>query len=102
MIILDNENVSDPAVRENFEKVSELVNANSLLLGEFRVFDIEATNTTGDIKIRHNFKFTPTDIWTSFVTNNSTIVIKYDRIDGEHFVFTTSARCRVRFIVGRI
>jgi hypothetical protein len=101
MIILDTEKIEDSAARENFEKISEVINLNELLGGQFRVFDVLATDLGGDIKIKHNLKFTPTDIWTTWVTNNSTISIKYDKIDSEFFVFSTSARCRVRFIVGR-
>lgn len=102
MIFLDSEKIEDPVARENLEKISEVINGNPLMKGQFKVFDIDVTDTSSVVKIPHNLKFTPTDVWVSWINPTSTIVVRYDMIDGTHLAFTSSAQCKVRLIAGRM
>lgn len=101
MIFLDTEKISDPNVRENMEKISEVLNSNPFASGKFTIFEIDVTNTTSVIKFKHNLKFIPTDVFVSWVNPTSTINVRYDLIDKEYITFTSTAKCRVRIVVGR-
>jgi hypothetical protein len=102
LIFLDSEKIGDPYARENLEKISEILNSNPLIRGDFKSFEFTVTQTGSIIKVRHNLRYTPTDVFVSWVTNDSTIVLKYDQIDDEFLAFTSSQECRLRLIIGRI
>lgn len=102
VIFLDSEQIEDPAVRESMEKISEVLNASPFNTGNLRAFEFDVTNTVSTIKIRHRFKFKPTDAWFSWVSNGATATMKYDLIDDTYLAFTVSAACKVRIIAGRI
>ena len=101
-IFLDSEKVDGGPIREITEKLSELLNSNELMGGDFKVFDIQVTDNTRVIKIPHGFKFTPTDFWISWINPTSTIVLRYDLVDETYIAFTSTDICRLRVIAGRI
>lgn len=102
MITLDTEKIDNENIRENFEKISEVINSNPIVGGELKVFNIEVFDTSSTILIRHGFKFTPTDVWVSWISQPSTVSIKYEFIDNEFLAFTSSQECKLRIIAGRI
>jgi len=101
VLVLDSEKIDDPYVRECMEKISEAINGSKFVSGKFDIFEVNVTNTTTKIKSPHGLKYTPTDVFVSWVNPTSTIAIRYDLVDENNIVFTSSAACKVRFIVGR-
>lgn len=101
IVVLDTEKINDPIVRECMEKLSEVLNSGTFTSGKFKIYELKVTNTTSTIKFPHGLNFIPSDVWVSWVSPTSTIVIQYDQIDEKHIYFTSSSTCKLRIVAGR-
>lgn len=95
--------IEDPYVQQNMKAISDIFSNNPFLKGQWRFITFDVTTTGTNIKLAHNFNFTPSDVIVTSVING-TITFKYASFDKDFLVFdatVTTAPMTVRAMIGR-
>lgn len=95
--------IEDPYVQQNMKAISDIFSNNPFLKGQWRFITFDVTTTGTNIKLAHNFNFTPADVIVTSVING-TITFKYASFDKDFLVFdatVTTAPMTVRAIIGK-
>jgi hypothetical protein len=95
--------LEDPYMKANMISIGEVFSTNPFLKGQWRFLTFEVTTSGTDIKLAHNFTFTPADVIVTSVING-TITFKYASFDRNFLVFdatVTTAPMTVRALIGR-
>lgn len=94
------ERIQDPVVRESFQKLISILNANPFTTGDWKVYEGEFS-AAGQFPIKHNLSFIPDDCLLIHIEGNYNFYFRYDLFDRENIYVTAAGPCRVRFIAGR-
>lgn len=94
------EQIPDAYVRDNFKRLADALDAENILRGNFKFFEIVLTNAVTGFDFPHNLKFTPKDVIVEGISGGATITFHYDNFTTTNIQFTTSAGCTVRCFVG--
>jgi len=95
--------IEDIYVQQNMKAISDIFSNNPFLKGQWRFLTFEVKTTGTNIKLAHNFNFTPSDVIVTSVING-TITFKYASFDKDFLVFdatVTTAPMTVRAMIGR-
>ena len=95
--------IEDLYVQQNMKAISDIFSNNPFLKGQWRFITFEVKTTGTNIKLAHNFNFTPSDVIVTSVING-TITFKYASFDKDFLVFdatVTTAPMTVRAMIGR-
>lgn len=95
--------IEDPYVQQNMKAIGDVFSNNPFLKGQWRFLTFEVKTTGTNIKLAHNFNFTPSDVIVTSVING-TITFKYASFDKDFLVFdatVTTAPMTVRAMIGR-
>ena len=93
----------DPYVRDNFRKLSDALEREDVLRGNFKFFEIVVTQPEGAINFSypHNLGFIPRDILTMSSSNdNPSITWHFDVFTETDVVFSTTDDCTIRCFIG--
>jgi hypothetical protein len=91
--------ISDEYVADNFRKLKEFFRAETPFLG-FSHYEVTLDSAVTDFEFTHNLSFQPQDAFVTFISNDATMVFKFDQFTKDLVVFSTSAACTVRFFLG--
>lgn len=100
MISLNLEYIEDPQDRENAEKLATEFKVNPFLNGSLKHFVLTVDAAQNGYKFKHNLGYRPYDVFITYVSDSSNVVINYDEIDSEHISFDFPSACIVRFFAG--
>lgn len=95
--------IEDIYVQQNMKAISDIFSNNPFLKGQWRFLTFEVKTTGTNIKLAHNFNFTPSDVIVTSVING-TITFKYASFDKDFLVFdatVTTAPMTIRALIGR-
>lgn len=95
--------IEDLYVQQNMKAISDIFSNNPFLKGQWRFITFEVKTTGTNIKLAHNFNFTPSDVIVTSIING-TITFKYASFDKDFLVFdatVTTAPMTVRAMIGR-
>ena len=99
MINLNTENQSPAAVKENFEKLGELINSHPLLRGTFKFMEIVVEAPTATYKIYHRLGFRPKDVIITYISSG-TVTPVYNSFTSETIELNVSSTSTIRLLVG--
>lgn len=103
MIELLLDQIGDPIVRENFQKLFEPFRSNPFLANEWKQFELTLGVAKTGYRFKHFLKFVPKDVIITNVSPESeTVTVKYDQIDATNIVFDTTGPVTFRFVVGNM
>lgn len=97
---LEIDQVRDPILRENFQKVQDIANADVLPRGRWRFFEIVFTKQVTNYKLPHQFTFVPKDIIQTFLTGPGGLTWNYELFDRTNLDISTTDACTVRCFIG--
>ena len=92
--------IPEQNTRENFERIKREVEAQQILDGFWRFFEVEFPRGGTDIPIKHNLSFIPQDIIFLSVEGNYNFYFNYNLFNASNIYITTQGACRVRFLAG--
>jgi len=100
--------IADTFLRENFRKIADFINAQSILTGDFRLYDITITGNK-TVAYPHKLSFIPMDVIQTYVTFSGGVgATTWDvELNDDEFLYITTTGmgasdvCRVRALVGR-
>jgi len=95
--------IEDLYVQQNMKAISDIFSNNPFLKGQWRFLTFEVKTTGTNIKLAHNFNFTPSDVIVTSIING-TITFKYASFDKDFLIFdatVTTAPMTVRALIGR-
>lgn len=95
------EEIEDPLVRENFQRLIEFFQQQSLLQGVFKHFQITIPQAVTNYRYRHGLGFQPKDVIQSSLTGVGALTWNYASFDKEYVSITTTGPCVVRAFIGR-
>lgn len=81
--------LSDPLLRENFKRLNTLSQLPGAPLLNFVRLEIALTEEKTAFKVPHGLAYTPTDIWTTWITGPALIQFNYDLFDATNIVLST-------------
>jgi hypothetical protein len=102
MITFNLENITEPQDRENAEKLATEFKTNPFLQGNLKHFELTITKAGNDYLFRHNLGFKPMDIWITWVSDSSAVVINYEDVNKDYISFDFPSPCTIRFFAGAI
>lgn len=91
--------IQDFDVRENFKKIQDFINKQSIL-NDFQFFDVTFSIAETNKKITHTLGAIPLDVIQTRKTGAGNITFNYESFSREELDVTVSGPCRVRFLVG--
>lgn len=94
------EEIKDPVVRENFEKLLSELREFPLLHGKFKFFELEFTKAVTSAQVRHSLGFRPKDVIQTSLVGAGTITFNYGDFSSTHLDITTSGVCTWRGFIG--
>lgn len=101
MIQLRLTNIQDEPTRGALESMRDSLNAQELLLADFRFFSIITTAAVTNMVFTHNLGFIPTDVILTRLSGG-TVTWNYDSFTKDTVSLTTSAAVNLRFLLGRM
>jgi len=93
-------NLADRLVIENFRIVQETINAQPILRGSWKFYELEFGAGMNQ-RISHGLGFLPKDVITTQVSNSEAVVWNYGSFTSEFIDVTVSGACTVRAFIGR-
>jgi len=98
---LRTDKIVDESVRDSMQGVEVYLQAQALLQGEWKFFEINFTGEQTNLKYAHDFNFTPTDVLITSIQGDHRVVFNYELFDGTNLDITTEGPVKVRFFAGR-
>lgn len=96
-----NKEIEDAYIRENFVRIKRELEAQQILSGFWRFFEVDVTQTGVNIPLKHNLSFVPRDIILLSKEGDQNLYFNYENFDNTNIYVTTTGPCRVRFLAGR-
>ncbi len=93
--------VKDDYVRENFTRIQNYFNDDTISKGQWKHFDLEFTTAVTNRLVPHRLPYKPLDLIQTFKTGAGNITFNYSAFSDENISITTTGACRVRFFLGR-
>lgn len=100
MIILRLEEIEDPMVRDNFQRLQRSLGEFAILKGKWRFIDLTFTAAVTDYRYPHGLGFIPKDVIQTRLTGAGSLTWNYDDFTRDYIYITTTDACRVRAFVG--
>lgn len=100
MISLIFKNIEDPYILENFQRLSNFLNSDVMLMGNFKFYTLTFTGAVTNYRFKHNLDFVPKDLILTSITGSATVTINYDLFTKDYIDITTSGGTTIRFLVG--
>jgi hypothetical protein len=100
MINFNLEQIEDPMDRENAEKLATEFKSNPFLNGSLKHFSLTIDQAETGYRFKHNLGFRPYDVFLTYISDGSAVVINYDAIDDTYISFDFPSACVVRFFAG--
>jgi hypothetical protein len=94
-------NLEDSLVTENFRIVQETINAQPILRGSWKHFEIAFSAAVDNLRFSHGLGFLPKDIITTMVSNQEAVIWNYSLFTSQFLDITVSGACTVRCFIGR-
>lgn len=94
------EEIPDPIVRDNFQRIEEWFRTLPLLKGTWRFIEINVDKAEANLKIPHRLRFKPTDVIMTSKTGSGDVTWHYDLFDRTKIEITTTGPCVIRAFVG--
>ena len=92
--------ITDKFIRDNFQRISNFIQSQDLLAGDFKFFQLDLDGTANQI-VSHNLGFLPKDVIFLGVTDSESVTFNYDSFTRDVFSITSTGSCTVRFFAGR-
>jgi len=92
--------IQDPIVRENFQKILEQFRTVPYLKGKWQFAELEFTAAATNFKFQHRLGFRPKDVILTSKTGSATVTFNYDSFTNTHIDITVSAATTIRFFFG--
>lgn len=92
--------ILDRYSQDNFQRLTNYINAEPVLKGRFKFFTYTFTGAVTNEKILHHLGFQPKDVLQTSLTGAGTITWNYDRFDVNYINVTTTGPCVVRAFLG--
>lgn len=86
--------------RESFVRIKRDLEAQQILSGFWKFYELDLTQTGFKIPIKHNLSFIPRDIIILSKEGDQNLYFNYESFDSINFYITTPNPCRVRFLAG--
>jgi hypothetical protein len=96
------EKIEDKMDRENAVKLAEAFKDNPFLNGSLKHYGLTVTKANPAYDFKHNLGFTPKDIWLTWVSDGSNVVVNYALIDDVNINFNFPGPCTIRFFAGLV
>ncbi len=91
--------LSDIFSRVNFQNLSDyFVKQNQLL--DFEFFDLDLSEATTELRVRHSLGRTPRDIIRTEMTGTGIVTIHRGLFDTQFMYVSSTAACKIRFFAG--
>lgn len=91
--------ISDPYIRDNFNRLMAYLKSNSLLAG-FKHVEIKFDSAEDNRKVPHGLNTAPKDVIQTSLTGTGVVTWNYDRFDDTFLDVTASGPCVVRAFYG--
>jgi hypothetical protein len=92
--------VADRFLRDNFLRIKTAFEAQPLMDGYWKFFEVEILAPGTDIPFKHNLGYLPKDIIFTSVTKAAVVTFNYEKFDQNFIYFTSDAPCKIRFFAG--
>lgn len=92
--------IPDQNIRENFNRLKRELEAQQILDGFWRFFEVEFPSGGNSIPVKHNLSFIPRDIIFLSVEGDYNYYFNYTEFDATNIYVTTQGACRIRFLAG--
>ena len=92
--------IPDQNIRENFNRLKRELEAQQILDGFWRFFEVEFPSGGNSLPVKHNLSFIPRDIIFLSVEGDYNIYFNYAEFDASNIYVTTQGACRIRFLAG--
>lgn len=93
------EEVTDPIVRDNFQRVESAIGSFPFLKGSWRFVEIEISSAT-TIKFKHGLRFIPKDVIQTSLIGSGSATWNHQNFTRDHVEITTTGPCVVRAFIG--
>lgn len=93
-------NIEDATVRENFKRIQDFVENQTILDGFFEFYELTFTSAVTNYAFKHNLSFLPKDLIMTNVSDGATASFNYELTDRDRLYITTSGACVIRFLAG--
>jgi hypothetical protein len=100
MLKLFNNEITDPFIKENFERLTKIINNQPLMRGEWEFFEVSFPAAVTNFKFKHNLGFKPRDVIETSKIGAGSITFNYSAFDATNIDITTSGALTVRFFAG--
>lgn len=94
------EEVTDPIVRDNFQRIEEGIKTYPFLKGTWRFVEIEFSGAIANFNYRHGLGFIPKDVIQTSLVGSGAITWYYDQFSRDNVVLTSTGPCIVRAFIG--
>jgi hypothetical protein len=101
MINLVTDNTSESTIRENFEKLAQLIQKNPILAGDFKHLEIFVTNPTSTYKVFHRLGFRPKDVIITYVSTGTATPV-FSSFNNESIELNISNASTIRLLIGSV
>lgn len=102
MVKLRLEEISDPATRENFQKLDNEFASNPIIKGRWRFIEMTFLGAVTNFKYPHGLGFTPKDKFELSVNGAGTVTWHYPSFDRTNIQVSTTGACVVRALIGKV
>lgn len=93
--------IADLFTRQNFERLDRFLQAEPLLRGNFKFFELTFSAAVTNHSVRHGLSFRPLDVIQTYKTDGITVTFIPDSFTESVIKLTTSGACTVRAFIGR-
>lgn len=103
MILLPDlilKDISDIYIRENFKRLTQFFQKETLLKGSFKFFELTFESTVTGKTVQHGLGFKPLDVIQTSVTGTGIPTFNYADFNKDSISVTTTGPCVVRAFIG--
>jgi len=86
--------------RENFARISRYINSQTILRGQWKLYEKTFESAVTNFKMAHNFDFIPTDIIMLSTIGDRNIYFNFDEFDLTNFDITAAGAVKIRWLAG--
>lgn len=100
MLKLRLNEIEDEYVKQNFERISLILNNFALLRGEWQFFELTFAASVSNFRFEHNLGFKPKDVLVTSQIGAGSATFNYSLFTSTHIDISTSGAVVVRFFAG--
>lgn len=98
---LRTDKIVDENTRDSFQGLEEYLQAQSILQGQWKFFELDFDAAITNFKFPHGFRFVPTDIIETGVQGDQRVTFNFQDFDKINLDITVSGPVKLRFFAGR-